>query len=356
MAAILLFVGRTCLADDLVWSNTDTEKAPQGDVTFHGPFANETVEVRMDHLAPHGFLEVSFDLLVIRSWDGSVEMRGTHPSALGPDFFKLTLREGATLLFTTFSNRPDDPGFDPQGKFQNFPSPVAGDHLAPQTGAAGKNSLGYNYPWPNAPQAFPMDASYRIHLVVPHNSPQAVLQFTGLGLQNVIDESWGVTNLEVQPLTIEKVKSPDANEIAAAFGDAISTESDKQQEAFVTLGLGMDATVDWIRANVTPQPLDADRVAELIKLLAADDSNIPGREDAATELRGMGPALEPFLRDARNHSRGEQRVRIDWLLESIGVTSIDDENLRKLSLATRVLEIIGTPKAMELRRSLTTSP
>lgn len=189
MAAILLFVGRTCLADDLVWSNTDTEKAPQGDVTFHGPFANETVEVRMDHLAPHGFLEVSFDLLVIRSWDGSVEMRGTHPSALGPDFFKLTLREGATLLFTTFSNRPDDPGFDPQGKFQNFPSPVAGDHLAPQTGAAGKNSLGYNYPWPNAPQAFPMDASYRIHLVVPHNSPQAVLQFTGLGLQNVIDES-----------------------------------------------------------------------------------------------------------------------------------------------------------------------
>src|SRR5438067_11587372 len=163
---LMLFVGRAFGAGEVVWSNDDTAKTPQGDVTFHGPFTNETVEVTTGHLASHAFLDVSFDLLVIRSWDGSVEMTGTRPAAIGPDFFKLALRDGATLMFTTFSNRPDDPGFDPQGKFQNFPSPVPGDHLAPQTGAAAMNSLGYDYPWLGAPQPFPMDATYRIHLII----------------------------------------------------------------------------------------------------------------------------------------------------------------------------------------------
>jgi hypothetical protein len=349
-----LTLGAQAADEGLSWSTSDTEKTPQGDVTFHGPFSNETVSVKAEKLPAHDFLDITFDLLILRSWDGSVEVGSDNrPGRIGPDIFRASLQDGPTLLYTTFSNRPDDPGFQEASKYQNFPSSVAGDHLAPQTGAAAKNSLGYNYPWPGTPQPFPMDATYHIHLIVPHNAAGAMLQLTGAGLQDIIDESWGVTNLIVQPLASDKVKTPDVNAIASAFAECINPESDKQSEAFATLVTGMDATVDWISVNVSPQPIDSNRVADLIKLLGADDSNIDARESAATELRALGPALEPFLRDARKTAVGEQRARIDWLLACLGVRTIDDENLRKLNLATRVLEIIGTPKAMALRKTLT---
>ena len=250
--------------------------------------------MKAEKLPAHDFLDITFDLLILRSWDGSVEVGSDNrPGRLGPDIVRANLLDGPTLLYTTFSNRPDDPGFESASKFQNFPSPVAGDHLAPQTGAAAKNSLGYNYPWPGAPQPFPMDATYHIHLIVPHNAAGATLQLTGAGLQDIIDESWGVTNLVVQPLASDKVKTPDANAIASAFAECINPESDKQSEAFVTLVTGMDATVDWISANVSPQPIDSNRVADLIKLLAADDSNIDARESAATELRRSARRWNP---------------------------------------------------------------
>ena len=116
--------------DGLAWSNTDTEKTPQGNVTFHGPFSNETVSVSTDHLPQHEFLDITFDFLALRSWDGSVDVGSDNrPSRLGPDVVRVNLKDGPMLLYTTFSNRPDDPGFQEASKFQNYPSPVAGDHL-----------------------------------------------------------------------------------------------------------------------------------------------------------------------------------------------------------------------------------
>ncbi len=335
--------------------NLDTTKTPQGDVTFHGPFTRIKLLRRLPagHLDPHVFLDIQFDLLIIHSWDGSVDMsKGTQPAPIGPDFFKLMLRDGPTLLYTTFSNRPDDNGFDARSKFQNFPSPVPGDHFDPQTGAAAKNSLGYNYPWPGAPWAFPMDATYHIHLIVPHDAAQAVLRMSGIGLQNIIDESWGVTNLQVQALGAEKVKKPDLDSIAGAFKAALDIDGKDQQEAMQTLVLGMDDTVTWIQTNVTPQPVDGDKVQQLIKDLGSDDSGIDARESASSALRGMGPAVEPLLRDAQKSATGELRLRLEWELEAIGVTPTQNEDLRRVALAERVLEIIGTPKALELRKSL----
>ena len=105
--------------------------------------------------------------------------------------------------------------------------------------------------------------------------------------------------------------------------------------------------------SVAPHPVDALKVAHWIAGLAAEDARMDVREQALAELRALGPAMEPYLRDARPTAKREQRARIDWLLECIVVTPINDEVVRRLALATRVLEIIGTPKAMALRRSLT---
>jgi hypothetical protein len=67
----------------------------------------------------------------------------------------------------------------------------------------------------------------------------------------------------------------------------------------------------------------------------------------------LGIQAEPALRDARNKSVGEVRLRIDWALMALDVNHIADDDLRKTMLATRALEIIGTTEALDLRRKLT---
>jgi hypothetical protein len=338
---------------DLSWSNPDTEKTPAGEVTFHGPFSNETLSVKRSNLPQHSFVEVQFDLLILRAWDGSVPVGSDNRAGrLGPDIVRANLLDGAMLMYTTFSNMPEDGNFQASAKFQNFPSPIPGDKLAPQSGAENKNTLGYDYPWTGPPQAVPMDATYRIHLIVPHDGTTATFQISGQGLQDVIDESWGVTNLQIEPLGAEKSKAPDMNAIERAFNEAINKDATNPIDAMNTLVLGMESTADWIKINLTPQTLDTDTVTQCIHDLAADDTQIPPREHAAQQLRQLSPLTEPFLRDARKSATGEQRTRIDWLLAAITTTPIEDENTRKVILATRVLEIIGTPKAMEIRKSL----
>jgi hypothetical protein len=298
-------------------------------------------------------MEIQFDLLILRAWDGSVPVGSDNRAGrLGPDIVRANLLDGPMLMYTTFSNMPDDAGFQASAKFQNFPSAIPGDKLAPQSGAESKNTLGYNYPWDGPPQPVPMDATYRIHLIVPHDGAAATLQISGQGLQDIIDESWGVTNLQIEPLSADKSKTPDISAIENAFNEALNKDAANPIDAMNTLVLGMDSTADWIKINVTPQTLDDDAVGQAIQDLAADDAQIPTREMAARQLRQLGPLTEPFLRDARKSATGEQRTRIDWLLAAITTTPIEDENTRKVVLAARMLEIIGTPKALEVRKSL----
>jgi hypothetical protein len=320
---------------------------------LHGPFSNETVSVTSEHLPPHKFLEISFDFLAIRTLDGSVPMVDSRPVSLGPDFFRLGIFKGPTLFYTTFSNRPDDPGFREESKYQNYPSQIPGDHLPPQTGAREKNTLGYLYPWAGAPKPFPCDATYRIDFVIPHRESKAVVQLTGMNLQNIIDESWGVADFKVRALSADDVKKPSLDEIAAAFEDSLKTDSDALPRDFQTLILGMDDTADWIKGHVTPEPIDTHNAQQLVTDLAADDTEIARRDAAASALIAIGPQIEPYLRDVRNLAVGTLRLRVDWLLQSISDTEITDDNLRRVMLATRVLEIIGTPHALQVRRELT---
>src|SRR5687768_2002625 len=53
------------------WSHRSVSRTPSG-VTFHGPFARDEVEVTFGSLGAHEWLAIEFDLLILRSWDGSV--------------------------------------------------------------------------------------------------------------------------------------------------------------------------------------------------------------------------------------------------------------------------------------------
>jgi hypothetical protein len=338
----------------VTWSSRATDVTPEGGVHFHGPFGTETLTVSAKGLPAHAFLDIKVELLILRSWDGSANWGFPHQEQDGgPDGFRLGVVDGPTLLYTTFSNTPVDRAFYRVAQVQAYPSQVPGEHVPMQTGAAAKNSLGYHNPWPGKPAVFPMDSTYRLHYMIPHRGDAVALDMSGLNLQNLIDESWGVAAVRIVPVAAEQVKAPLAEEIEKAFTNSLDPVATTQAEDFQTLINGMDATVAWIEGHVKPMPVDGEAVREGLKQLAMGDAAADVREGGQPTLLALGPQIEPLLREARKTAGSELRLRIDWTLLYAEVTPINDDALRRVMLATRVLEIIGTPEAMALRKKLT---
>lgn len=169
---------------------TRSETAPEGQ-KFLGQFSNETACLVLEGLPHHRWVQVAFDFYAIRSWNGNQAQTtslspGIQPkepdASVGPDQFKL-LVDGAPALHTTFAN-----WFENQ---QSFPAGYLQGNYPAQTGTAAVNTLGYDY------YGTLMDATYRIVVFAPHSADRLQLDFTGLGLQAIDNESWGVDNIEV---------------------------------------------------------------------------------------------------------------------------------------------------------------
>jgi hypothetical protein len=120
---------------------------------------------------------VSFDLLILRSWDGSSPQ-------YGPDRWRVSVRGGPTLLDSTFSNNPKT-GSDKS--FQDYP--VAGS--LPQTGASATKRLGYD--------SFFGDSLYKMSFAFPHSADSLTLDFSSdlFEGKGTGDESWGLDNVTV---------------------------------------------------------------------------------------------------------------------------------------------------------------
>ncbi len=150
----------------------DTEKAPQGDMTYHGPFTQRKGQ--------------SQSRKTVRACVSRHHARSARPALMGLGASKEGSQSPAGDWGRISSCRiarradawprpsaigPTIRGLSRTSKFQNFPSPVTGDQPAPQTEATAKSSLGYNYaPARRAAALYPMDATYHIHLVIPHNA------------------------------------------------------------------------------------------------------------------------------------------------------------------------------------------
>lgn len=159
------------------WSNTSTDVTPVGERKFLGQLGNDSVSLTLSNLLPHTEIRVSFDLLVIQSWDG-------NDTTVGPDIWDLSVQDSSTLLHTTFS----------KGQRQAYPDPYpGGDHPA-RTGVTEYNTLGYSYYG---------DAVYHLSYTFPHSASSLVLNFSASGLQGLSDESWGLDNVNVAVLNKE---------------------------------------------------------------------------------------------------------------------------------------------------------
>jgi hypothetical protein len=168
------------------WTQTTLQNTPTpypfGPRSFLGEFGNDTISLNLSGLAPHSLLTLSFDLYLIRTWDGSSS--GTEFD-FGNDSFKVAVGNGPVLLDATFSNgNPAGQSYGPAASNPYF------------TGAAETYSLGYvvtdGMP---APQV--MDSVYSFSYTFAHTSDQLTLDFSGYGLQAMSDESWGLDNVQV---------------------------------------------------------------------------------------------------------------------------------------------------------------
>ncbi|MBL8798920.1 MAG: hypothetical protein JNM56_33860, partial [Planctomycetia bacterium] len=191
------------------WSSTATSLTPVGNRQFLGEFGNESVSLALADLPTHNSVTVSFDLFVIRSWDGNnTESNATHGS-LGADVWNLTVADGPTLLHTTFSNHNPDP-HAPSSR-QAYPDAFAGGDYPAYSGAAEVNTLGYLHPT----QPIPMDAVYHLTFTFDHVDAALQLNFSAFGLQGLTDESWGLDNVQVAVETLP----PPPNVTAILTGD-----------------------------------------------------------------------------------------------------------------------------------------
>ncbi|MBO0698167.1 MAG: hypothetical protein J2P46_07220, partial [Zavarzinella sp.] len=167
------------------WSSTATDVTPVGGRHFLGQFGSDTVTLTIPAAQiPAGTtaLTVSFDLFVIRTWDGNDTGAGS-----GPDRWSLTLGNGVNLLDTTFSNNV--PSSAAAG--QAYPGVFGTDRFDPETGAAEVNSLGYTF------GSDLMDSVYRPHFLFSYTGGDVVLHFTGALTTPDADESWGLDNVQV---------------------------------------------------------------------------------------------------------------------------------------------------------------
>lgn len=171
------------------WSTTRSDATPYAQRRFLGQFGNETATLRLSGLDAHNAVTVSFDLFIVRTWDG-------NNMIVGPDRWLLQ-GDGATLIDTTFSNN-DGPSYP-----QTYPLRTGAFDHSGRNAAAEVNTLGFV---PGCPQPIagvpPRDAVYRISATFPHSAPTVRLDFSAAGLQAQCDESWGLDNVEVRAATL----------------------------------------------------------------------------------------------------------------------------------------------------------
>ena len=136
-------------------------------------FSSETVSLSLSGIPVENIgIHLAFDLYIIASWDG-------NSTEWGPDIFNLSVSGGPTLLNTTFSTHD----------YQSYPDNYGtGASYLWNTGASEVGKLGYTHmPFTNA--------IYHLAYTFPHSNSELIINFAGINLQEIGDESWGIDNV-----------------------------------------------------------------------------------------------------------------------------------------------------------------
>ncbi len=326
------------------WSARSTAATNRGGRRFLGPFANGGARLRLTKLPAHRFLTVRFDLLILSTWDGDEVLTGDG-AAIGPDQWGLRVVGGPTLVHATFNN--DTPT---GGTTQSFPANLHQAAYPPRTGAVENNTLGGRLYG---------DSVYRVSCTFPHTARALELDFYGLNLQSVSDESWGLDNLVVSTATAHLYGRATEADLRSLWEDLIGEDPIRSDQAVWRLACAGEravALIDRQFPSDAPAAVDPRRVQRLIDELDSDDWQT--RHRATEALTRMGPQVLPALRAALARDlSAEARMRIEGILRKARQASDPTARGARRSLrAARVLELIGTRPAGKLAARLLNGP
>ena len=141
----------------------------------------QTISLTLTNLPPHSALKVSFDLYILKSWDG-------NSPRYGPDRWSLSVAGGPVLLATTFSNNHK---VSTEGSDQDYPRPKS----PPRAGASFTNTLGCK---------FFGDSIYPLEFTFAHNGSGLTLNFNSSLFEGkgIADESWGLDNVRITTASV----------------------------------------------------------------------------------------------------------------------------------------------------------
>ena len=270
---------------DLAERELEETASPDGDRTFLGLLGRQTVRLSLDKLPAHRWVRVSFDLLILRSWDGEAM-----------DVWQLSLPGGPVLVRSTFSNCPflEAGG----GGRQCWPGlyPVA-DQPA-QTGARSKNTLGYTFTFAASGKGEQRtDSVYRIAVSLPHTAGAMKLDFGAIQLDDsAYDEAWGLDNVVVELFDAPPAGNLTDRQIADLVDAVLKGETAAAMEALWTRSGTGPAARQAIEKRIEAQPGHWKRAGLLLRDL--DDPRAVVRLRAQRHLREMAPTILPLLETA----------------------------------------------------------
>ncbi len=249
-------------APDLaLWSHPTVTTSQNGSTSFLGEFTNDVVTLTLDMPLAHDILNVSFDLYILKSWDG----------VNGPDQWQFSL-DGTTYVNASFANT---------GALQSYPQDSGTANNPSRTGAFSVNTLGYT---------FYGDSIYRFQFSIPHTGSVAELKFRGINLQAASDESWGLNNVVVttqEPMVAGWPIYIDTNGNSVRDDGELTVLSDVGgQYAFTDLADGtynvrLDNSVGW----TTAAPSNGQRIVVLNGTATGVDFGLIGTADAKSQPR-----------------------------------------------------------------------
>lgn len=153
---------------------------PDGVQRFLGEFGNQSVHLALNNLPAHDSITISFDLFILRSWDGNTD----------PDLWLFSV-DDSLMMRTTFSNVTYP---------QAFPGTYPNTRADARMGAVANNSLGFIWSEPNV-YTGPLDSYYRLSFSLPHTAALLTLDFAAQlkdARPVMSNESWALDNVSVQ--------------------------------------------------------------------------------------------------------------------------------------------------------------
>ena len=175
------------------WSNHSTDNTP-GTVShatdrFLGQFGNSATLLTLNSLPIHDHITLSFDLFIIRGWDGNTDIPPWGGSSIGPDIWFCSVQGAEQLIYTTFTNN------EQLGFRQAYPLGYPSGDFPARSGAIEINTLGFLA----VDADFVHDSVYHLDFTFTHSQSNIVMNFGATGLESLANESWGIDNVTVTP-------------------------------------------------------------------------------------------------------------------------------------------------------------